>query len=714
MKRFLICVIALLILVASGSYLVFQKGFYLDLAPDTAVTASFVTQGKEIRIRTGENESEALEIKGVDLTSSMPGSYAASFAPEQEDYLRWLEQIAEMGANTVRVYTIMDADFYNAFYEYNASGNSQLYLLQGIQVSDDVSNGTEDAYHEDFQGQLIEDGLAAVDIIHGRRIRTMDQAQGSGTYFKDISPWVLGYLVGHEWNKDTIAYTDNSSIYSGRFDGEYFSTTADATAFEAMLAQVMERMMRYESEKYKQQRLIGFVSSPDTDFLVYEEWYERQLQKYVWMDAEHIIPGEKVQSGYFAAYQLYDFCDSFSAYLDSSQCEELAQLLPSVDSEHVYGGYLDLLGAYHTMPVIAAGFGFSSARGATDMEQAPLTEAEQGYALMEVWEDALEAGWSGGTISTWQDVWERRTWNTSFATELTRAYCWHDLQSDGENYGLMAYVPGEEGVCVVDGDPSEWAGQEPVLTQGTRSLYVGYDHECLYLLIQGTEVNPEQKLYIPFDMTAELGSTVCEQPKMEFDRGADFLLCLDGKENSRLLVQERYSAMRANFQFEIDGTNPYFYYPDEDSAEFQTVSMVTRNDTLLPLRYEMYTTDEFWELTGLGVWETGRLTYGSADPESGDHHSLADFYYGEDCVEIRLPWLLLNVADPTTMQIHQDYYSNYGVESETTKRFFIGLGDGTEMIELSPVKVSEWDWDLKWRERLKQSYAVVQQHWTAE
>ena len=38
--------------------------------------------------------------------------------------------------------------------------------------------------------------------------------------------------------------------------------------------------------------------------------------------------------------------------------------------------------------------------------------------------------------------------------------------------------------------------------------------------------------------------------------------------------------------------------------------------------------------------------------EAADYDSLADFCFGEDCVEIRIPWALLNFANPAEMLIH--------------------------------------------------------------
>ncbi len=710
MKRFLICAVAILFLAVGGIYLYFSSSFYVDLHPDAPVQAQFRTEGRQILARKEDGTFEAMSLKGVDMISSMPGEYASDFAPEEADYLRWMEQIGQMGANLLRVYTLMDSDFYNALYAYNTTHEEPLFLLQGLQVSDEVNNGRKDGFSQEFQGRLIHDGMTAVDMIHGRKLLEATQISGGGSYLRDVSPWVLGYLVGNEWSADTIVYTDMSTVNPRAYQGTYFRTAEDASAFETMLAQVMDSIMAYESEKYKTQRLIGFNSAPQIDFLEYEAQYARQLSKYAFLDAQHILPTEAVQSGYFAGYRLSSMCDNFSDYLSQAQRSELAHHLSRMDTSRSYDGYLDLLSSYHTMPLIATVCGISSGRGAIKMEEPPLTEQQQGQQLMDIWLDCSSAGWAGLCISTWQDAWERIAWNTAFATELSQNYLWHDLQTDGENYGLMAFEPGEKATVVLDGDPGEWQEKDVLFTQDGITLSLRYDQKALYLLIQGSEVTQTKPLYLPLDIVDQLGAYYCKTPKVTFDRRADFLLCLNGKNNTRLLVQERYDALRENFSQEMAKGDPFLSWPDADSPVFTTIGMALRNDTLVD-NPELLSAWELAKLKALGVYETGKLRHGNGNPEAQDYDSLTDFCFGQGCVELRIPWLLINVANPMKMRVHQDYYLHYGVETMAVKTIWIGLGDGDGEISLNPVDTRKWKWDSSWRERLKASYQVVQSYW---
>ena len=413
-------------------------------------------------------------------------------------------------------------------------------------------------------------------------------------------------------------------------------------------------------------------------------------------------------AGYFAAYQLYDFCDSFSVRLSAGQEQALGPLLEGLPTGEPYGGYLELLSRYHTMPVIAAGYGFSSSRGATLLNTPPNDERTQGQRLVEVSQALESSGWAGGFLSTWQDEWERTSWNTAFAAASTGHYLWHDLQSEGQNYGLMAFEPGTEDACVVDGSPGEWSEGDLLLERDGLRLSARYDAEGLYLLLEG--VSREERVYLPLDLSPEVGSAVCLSPALTFQREADLLLCLDGTDNTRLLVQERCDPLRERFLFETEGEDPFHDPPAQNSGRFVPLGMAVRNPLLVD-----NLTPETRALQRLGVWETGRLVHGNGDSTSDQYNSLADFCFGANCVEIRLPWLLLNVGDPAAMGVHRDYYQYYGVELKQIKALWVGAareGEG-DAIPMASLRVKGWR-HLDYRERLKESYYIVQSNWKGD
>ena len=257
--------------------------------------------------------------------------------------------------------------------------------------------------------------------------------------------------------------------------------------------------------------------------------------------------------------------------------------------------------------------------------------------------------------------------------DLTRTPYWSDYQTNEQYFGLLSFDPGRENsVCYVDGDISEWSDAALVCQNGGMSVSMQYDEKFLYFLIHKDNLKfEEETLYLPIDTTPKTGSSYCRNFGLKFDRGADFIVVLNGPDNSRVMVQERYESLRSTYSQEIDGFDTYLAdnIPDADSPDFVTIKMAL----------EIYNIPEEaqaeWNLDfGEATFETGRLKYGNANPQSAQFDSLADFTANGDYIELRLPWQLLNFADPSKMSIHDDYFSgNYGVEYLTIDKMYVAL-----------------------------------------
>lgn len=710
MKKFLISIFIIAGIILGLDYGVYYKGFYLKERENGSLTVKVRTNGQMIEYQNSEGNYEVLPIKGVDLTSSMPGHYMTDYAINEETYLRWFKWIQEMGANTIRIPNIMDDAFYQALYNYNTQNDLPLYILQGISITEYANNNREDAYSEAFYQQLKEIGRAAVDVIHGKKRIIINKGSGSGHYNKDVSQWVLGYTLATNWNIDTIAYTNHKG-YDTVYKGKYIQTTNEATAFEAMLAKVMDQIIEYESQKYGTQRLLSFMNSPVTDPFEYDKHYAKQLGKHTKLDAENLKATTAFQSGYFASYAIYEFCENFWEYFSTGQKERLAdiQWIEELKGE-TYDGYVSLLNAYHTVPVIV-GCGFSSSRGT--ITHTPLSEFEQGKALVESYQDFIKAGSAGIILSVWQDIWGQPTWNTSYAITSNNRHYWHDIQSFNQGTGLLSFEPGQsQSTCYIDGRATEWTEEDVVIEHEGMKLSMQYNERGVYLLIQGEQLNSKQPLYIPIDTTQQTGSNNCEQYGIQFERNADFLLLLDGPNNSRLLVQKRYEAIRANYSIETTGRDAYVEVPKADAPLFVPIYRVSNDKDLIEQdeNFEEIKTKRLMKIV-----ETGKLHYGNGNPESEKFDSLADFYYGENLIEVRIPWQLLNFSDPSHMQIHADYYDHYGVEHMAIDKLYIGIAKANAVnsswIPMKSILLKGWGRDIVYHERLKQSYYIIKQAW---
>ncbi|MBE7094058.1 MAG: hypothetical protein E7367_05180 [Clostridiales bacterium] len=727
MKKFLIIVVALLLLVLGLDALYYRAGVYIDFAPEAAVTAEFTVQDGQIGKLADDGTVQPFEIKAVNLTSAKPGAWLNDFAVDEKTYLRWLSQIQAMGANTVRLYTVLSDDFYNAFYRFNQDRKQPLYLLQGATVDDYVLNSRYDAYHDEFYETFYKHVKTAIEVIHGDRKIERNELKnmGSGTYTKDVSPWVLGYIWGVDWDDVTIAYAnDKYSDQDGynAYRGKYLYTAENATPFETMLTQVGDRAIAYESARYKQQRIFAFSNSAETDPFKYPAAVESMFQKCSFLDVENILPTERVVAGQFAAYNVQPYYPDYLRYFEDDDWEEMgigdkALYATASGGVNTYKAYLQRLNNYHTMPVVISGIGFSSSRGVARAEEntsrklGGMSEREQGEAIVSCYADALATGCVGNCLSVWQDEWYKNTWNTAHGVDAERSPFWSDAQSGEQGFGFLAFDTGKkESVCYVDGALGEWTANDVVKSYANGdSLSVKYDEKYVYFMAQKQGFNVDRDvLYIPIDTTQKSGGNYCDNYALKFDRAADFVIEVNGKTGSRVLVQEYYELLRAKYSLQVYGFNSYLKgnMPDRDSSSFKTIQMMLQSTGTA---------------SGVGgtvqlapVYETGLLRYGNGNPAAEQYDSLADFMAGDGFVEIRLPWQMLNFYDPSTMKIYDDYYAHYGVVGTAIQKMYVGLAakGATERIQLGEKLLVGWDNNVSYHERLKASYYVVQKAWT--
>ena len=709
MKKFIIAVSIVVLLMAAAHALYYRAGVYIDLHPDEPVT-TFMTTDEDTIYMIREDERVPFEIRGVNLGVGLPGEWATDYAIDEETYLRWFAWIQEMGANTIRVYTILQDDFYNAFYEYNQGREEPLYLIHGVWVNDYIQNSHRDAYDDDFRQTFLEDCRTVVDILHGKKTLNLGYGLGSGSYRKDVSPWVIGYILGVEWEDVTVAYTDEKYPERSHYEGTYLYTTGDASPFEAMLCEVGDKIIEYESRRYKQQRLVAFSNWPTTDPFTYSQEITEFFQKCAQVDVEHIKATEAFLAGQFASYHVYPYYPDYLNYEN-----DISGFSYTEDGRlNTYLTYLKRLTAHHTMPVVISEYGVSTGRGMahqdenTGRNQGRMSEQEQGQALIDCYEDIMAAGCAGSCVFTWQDEWFKRTWNTMHAVDLQNTPYWSDYQTNEQYFGLLAFDPGkEESVCYVDGDLSEWTREDLVTEREGMSVSMKYDEKFLYFLIyrEGFSQGGET-LYLPIDLTPKTGSTYCENHDISFERASDFLLVIDGEENSRLLVQERYEVLRAMYLHVTEGRDPYVYAVDADTPTFKDIRLIL--ETTAPLLLET-------AQVSAETYETGLLTYGNANPEAEDFNSLADFLFSGDYIELKLPWQLLNFSNPSEMMIHDDYYECYGVENLHIDELYIGIGARGEdtRIPMEAFPLEGWGKKVTYHERLKESYYMLKDYWTA-
>ena len=117
-------------------------------------------------------------------------------------------------------------------------------------------------------------------------------------------------------------------------------------------------------------------------------------------------------------------------------------------------------------------------------------------------------------------------------------------------------------------------------------------------------------------------------------------------------------------------------------------------------------------------YETGKLVHGNTNPSSEEFNSISDFYIGDNYVEIRIPWALLNFMDPSTKQIKDDFYKEFKTKALQIKELNVGCTIKENGLIVKRLKSEPYDLDgwimPKYHERLKESYYILKEELNKE
>ncbi|MBO6137655.1 MAG: hypothetical protein J6O71_03490 [Lachnospiraceae bacterium] len=675
---------------------------------DGTVYLYFNTGDKYIQRFDGSSFSPVY-IKGVNIGTGMPGHYPGDLAADKEAYLRWFDEISKMNANCIRVYTLQMPIFYEALSEFNETAENPLYLMQGTWFNDELLAKSGNMFDQQFVELHQRDSRALVDIIHGN-CRIDEFAGGAwGIYYKDVSRWVIGWLIGSEVEADYIKETNTLNADKKAYQGEYF-TCGDVSACECFWAEAADYLTSYEMERYAMQRPVSFVNGADTDILEHTGT-DSLGGGSISLNAESIKPTNRFKAGVFASYNVYPYRPAFM-YMDS----KYAQTVGENGESDPYKGYLEELRASHSVPVLVSEYGLPAGRGltqvnpVTDFNEGRHSEAEQGEMLSAMAKDIYDTGCAGGLITSWQDEWYKHNWKTGNLTDAERRPYWRDAMTPVQQTGLLEFVPGKDGAPVVtlDGSRDEWSEEQKLMSAGDVNMYLNYDSEFLYFMFERYGADWEnEKLTIPLDILPDAGSNTYWDFNM--DNGADFIIELNGREDSRILVHEYYDrypfAYHGYLGKELEAMLASDFQATASGAGFHDIKYLVEK-----------------EISAAGTdavipevnFNAGALLFGSTVKENEAYNTLADYYFEGDILELRIPWQLINFRDPSTREIEWDFREHGELGGMKIDEIYVGFTDKEKgKIEFASYTWPMWD-EFPYFERLRQSYYDLQEVFLAQ
>ena len=620
-----------------------------------------------------------LWIKAINLGAALPGKHPSQFPPDDGTYDEWVRLTAEMGANTIRVYTIHPPHFYRAVADWNrANPDRALWLLHGVWT--ELPPGAHEENYDDpaWDRAFREEMEHVVDLLHGNAAIPHRLGHASGLYITDVSRWVLGYIIGREWEPFSVVAFAARHPSRTAFRGTYVEVEG-GNAVDVWLAQVMDHMIGYEMERYNAQRPMAYTNWPTLDPLTHptettlaEEaaWLRRRNERVpepsreydndaIGLDARAMRATPRFTAGLFASYHAYPYYPDFLV-LDPGYAQAV-----SPDGPSHFFGYLRELVEYHgDMPVVISEYGVPSSRGNAHLQpqgwhHGGHDETAQGAINARLTRDIHAAGAAGAGLFAFIDEWFKKNWLvTDFELPAERNRLWLNALDPEQHYGVIAMRAGDrDSAMTIDGRREDWAARTPLYRRAADApavdaplrldaLWVHHDEAYVYLRLDVGAIDWARGRYVIGVDTwdAALGDSRLPYTRTRSPVGLEFVLDLHGPEGSHLLVDSPYTLYRDE---PIRGSRPRVKQSVYNRPFRTRANADARYDTL-------WVTPNRRRFGRDGtVFPAQRRSRNRLVHARQQETTLADWFAdpATGTIEVRIPWGMLHVLDPSSRTV---------------------------------------------------------------
>ncbi len=631
----------------------------------------YATVGNYLGVEDIQGEYKPFFIKGINLGVGVPGTQPGEMAATREQYREWFKQMADVGFNAIRVYTLHFPVFYEEFAYYNTlNPKKPIYLFHGIWLDEDKPQGNFYSFSDVFDQDIVE----VVDCIHGNCFVPERVGRAFGHYETDISQWVMAYIMGREVFPVEIFKTDSMNAGHSSFYGNAFGIK-NATPTEVWFTQRLDKLVTYERDKYGVERPVSNSSWPTLDPLYHPDDTSEDTAQ---IDLSHLIL-DLAPAGYFASYHAYPYYPDFIS--DQANYQEYSDGY----GPNSYLGYLiDLKNHYSNIPLIIAEYGVPSSWGNASyahsgMNHGGQTEVEQGEDNVRLLNNIYSTACGGGFLFSWIDEWFKTFWITNpIGSTAERRPFWHNMLSGEENFGLIAFD-----VPTPDFDTWEAAYGDCSIP----TVYADYTHDFFHIQLNLNKLlENDEVIWIGIDTyNKDLGELVLPNGDYVNNR-AEFALKLTNK-TGQLYVTEAYNLFGIYAKHNASTPEQLYHSIPTEGAPWYPVT-----------------------------WKNGL--------KSTDIYNIGDLrvrqYYETPCsrdaiiiypdkITIRIPWTLINYTDPSMREVMDDYRSTPVRETSTSDGIALTVIRKDCYIETPRYVWEQWNKAPETTERKKASYYIVKE-----
>ena len=710
--------------------------------PDTVETVAR-TRGDRFEVLTAEGW-RPFHVNGINLGAALPGRFPSEF-PDSATYAGWIADMAEMAANAIRVYTIHPPCFYQALAAHNAAHPARpLRLIHGVWAELPPNHDYRDAaWERAFFTEL----SRVVDVVHGRADLPRRPGHASGHYSADVSRWVLAYLIGREWEPHSVVDFNRLRPADTTWPGRYVQV-GGGTPMDAWLGRALDTLVAYETAGYRVQRPVGYTNWPTLDPMHHPTeatarqetaLRERQGERLaeapgeydndvVGLDATLLVPTREFRGGVFAAFHAYPY------YPDFMMLDPTYARAASEGRSHYFGYLVDLKAHHAGMPVLIAEYGLPASRGAAHLQpqgwhHGGHAETAVAAANARLTREIADAGMAGGALFAWIDEWFKKNWLvTDFEVPGDRNRLWLNRLDPEQMYGVIAMepVPAMPG-ATAEARSAAWRALPPVLVTRDGTLRVAADAGALWLRLDPVGP-PVTEFQVGFDIVdSAAGSwTLAGAGAPASPAGLEVIVSVRG-DTVRVLkdaavLQYRIQSVRRNFptaglRAPIFADTPPGFFTGRWAQEYnRPLRPVSRRPG--DFRPERVVTNRLrfardgTEFAAAG-YDRGILVPGS--PPDGDWERVPG-----GALEIRVPWLLLNVSDPSGRHVLLDAANAGGTDAVGTTVIetigvTLGVRRGARWTTTPADGLARYAWPPwdapRWQARRRPTFAAMRDVW---
>lgn len=608
-------------------------------------------------------------VRGVDLGVGMPGTQPGDLAPSYDDYRRWLEQMDALGFDTVRIYTLHFPRFYRALDDHNAARPERpMRVLHGIWLPEEHPDGGRDLYS--LSAELDARIEETVDAVHGRRSIASRFGQAHGEFDVDVSQYVLGWVVGREVRFDEVIETDRVHGYDGAYEGALLRLPS-GRASERWAAERLDHLLGYERDGYAETRPVAFSSWMEIDPLTHPTEPRNSGTDLASIDlAELDVFG--VETGFFASYHVYPY---YPPFIRDDPGYALAT--DAMGSNGYLGVLRDLRAHYTGIPLLVTEFGVPASwgmakRGTSGMDHGGHSEAMQAVFGARMVENIHDAGCGGAVAFQWMDGWFKTVWITEHRTfPRDRLRLWHDVMSPQQAYGMIAFALPEPSYARW----TPWAGEG-----GIAAIDADADAEFFHLRITlASPLLDGERMIVGLDTYDDARGEAALPDGSRPGIRSEFALLIEPPSRAELSVMAAYDLAG----IEQDVTERGYASVPSDGGEWHVMRWQIEPDIEHPI---------------------GRLGARRGD---GAGSSLDAVVIDGDTISIRLPWTLLQFADPSTRSVIDDDPDTAVIEAEVSEGIRVAVSVHGAVASTERFRWEGWERAPETTERMRPAARAV-------